>query len=56
MHQLRRKLDADFIRNVRGVGYRIAPRRCEVDPRYLLLWLVGRWPPASSRCWPAPMP
>jgi len=25
VHTLRRKLGADFIRNVRGVGYRIAP-------------------------------
>jgi len=26
VHTLRRKLGADFIRNVRGVGYRLAPR------------------------------
>ena len=25
VHTLRRKLGADFIRNVRGVGYRVAP-------------------------------
>ncbi|MEY2921000.1 MAG: hypothetical protein RL261_2305, partial [Pseudomonadota bacterium] len=25
LHTLRRKLGADFIRNVRGVGYRVAP-------------------------------
>ena len=32
VHQLRRKLGADFIRNVRGVGY-FVDRRHELDPR-----------------------
>ena len=27
IHALRRKLGADFIRNVRGVGYRVRPAR-----------------------------
>jgi DNA-binding response OmpR family regulator len=27
VHGLRRKLGADFVRNVRGVGYRVEPSR-----------------------------
>ena len=35
IHQLRKKLGADFIRNVRGVGYFVdaEPSRHELDPR-----------------------